>query len=75
MVSAFLSRELVSCNIEDYNLDKFELFKEGYLNFQQHRDALRDMLIKHNIKAISDCYERLSMPRIAKLIDVPLEDA
>ena len=33
------------------------------------------MLIQHNIKVMSECYERLSMPRIANLISVPQEDA
>lgn len=74
-MSAFLSRELVSCNIKDYNLDHFLLFGEGFKNSAAHKQALYNMLVQHNIKVMSECYERLSMPRIANLISVKQEDA
>jgi|JI6StandDraft_1071083.scaffolds.fasta_scaffold20104_3 26S proteasome regulatory subunit N5 len=75
LVSAFLSRELVSCDLNDYGLERFELYTEKYLNFANHRETIRNMLIQHNIKVMSECYERLSMPRIGNLISVPQEDA
>lgn len=74
-VSAFLNKEIVSCNLSDYHLEKYPLYNSGYLHNEIHREHLHNMLIQHNIRVMADYYERLHMPRMAELINVPSHEA
>jgi 26S proteasome regulatory subunit N5 len=74
-VSAFLNREIVSSDLKDYHLERYPLFNAGYLNFEKHKEALHNMLIQHDIRVMSEYYERLTMPRMAQLINVPSHEA
>lgn len=71
IVENYLCTELITVNINDYNVNHCELFDKSRNEYaQQHLDNFRKQLVQHNIRIISLYYDRISMNRLSNLVAV-----
>jgi 26S proteasome regulatory subunit N5 len=75
LVDAILATELISTNINDYNVGDLEPFSSKNEHSETHTKRFRKELIQHNLRIIEKYYDRVSLDRIAKLIGVDTETA
>lgn len=70
IINRFLSEEIVSCQLDQYSIESFQLFRDSYPNHENHRAELKRMLVQHNIRVISKYYGQLTLERVSQLLQV-----
>jgi len=75
LVDAILATELVSTNINEYNVGDTEAFSKKNEHSEIHVKIFRKQLIQHNIRIIEKYYDRVTVERIAQLVGVDQETA
>ena len=70
MVHKFLSEEVVSCKLNDYRPQSFELFRQGYPRSEDHLQQLKRMLIQHDLRIIAKYYSLVNLKRVSQLLKV-----
>lgn len=70
LVVGLLSKELIATNIDNWEVDRAEIFQSNYLHAAEHKVNLKKQLVQHNVLVCSNYYERVRINRLAELSHV-----
>ena len=74
LVNGVLGKELISCDIDTYKAQDYDLYQDSDEFAEKHRAQLRKLLIQHNIKVASLYYRRAHLKRLAQLFGVSVKE-
>eukprot|EP01017_Pseudomicrothorax_dubius_P013355 TRINITY_DN1583_c0_g1_i4.p1 TRINITY_DN1583_c0_g1~~TRINITY_DN1583_c0_g1_i4.p1 ORF type:complete len:250 (+),score=84.89 TRINITY_DN1583_c0_g1_i4:61-750(+) len=74
VVKSFLSKELISTDINKYNVKDLQLFSNRVENGKKHEVAFVKQLIQHNVQIIEKYYSRISFRRFSELLQVSADE-
>lgn len=74
LIDEILLGELISTNIDSYNLNNLSLFLPKTEFFEEHKISFRKQLVQKNIRIIQKYYSTITLDRMAALFNIGLEE-
>jgi len=69
-IDSMMSAELINTNMNTYNLNDLEMFSQQMENHEEHLANFRKQVIQHNLRILENCYDRMSLSRVANLMAI-----
>merc|ERR1711884_730722 len=74
IIDILLSDDLISCNVQDWDTQKVEIFRDGWPHYDKNLEAFRNRLIQHNLIITGKFYSKVYLKRLQELFKVTMEE-
>ena len=74
IIDILLSDDLISCNVQDWDTQKVEIFRDGWPHYDKNLEAFRNRLIQHNLIITGKFYSKVYLKRLQELFQVTIEE-